>query len=206
MEKICREICEQPTPLNDGMVFSPNTVRGKAIQTEAEYEGVRIEFKGGLNKAIISMQIDIGFGDIISPTPQLISYPTILDLPAPQLHGYTVESVIAEKLETMFKRGVHNSRMKDFFDIWMLSKQFSFSSNRLAKAIQATFNRRGTLLSSSPECFSEAFAADPIKNAQWKSFVRKNSLNLASDTLTDVIRHIRRFLDPALQKLSSKQL
>jgi hypothetical protein len=202
---ICREVCQQHTPVNDGISFFSKAVRGKVIQTESEYEGIRIEFEADLNKAIISMQIDIGFGDIITPGPQFLSYPTILDLPAPQLHGYTVESVIAEKLETMVKRGIMNSRMKDFFDIWTLSKQFSFSSATLAEAIQATFNRRGTIIHTAPECFSKTFAMDSIKNAQWRSFIHKNQLELAPDTLTIVVERISQFLTPILQKLNGSE-
>jgi hypothetical protein len=206
LESICREICRQDVPLDDGISFFANAVRGKVVQSEAEYEGIRIEFEGGLDKAIISMQIDIGFGDIITPGPQLLSYPTILGLPPPQLHGYTVESVIAEKLEIMIKRGITNSRMKDFFDIWTLSKQFSFGSISLASAIQATFNRRGTPIHASPECFSKAFASDTIKNIQWKSFIHKNQLGLAPDTLAVVVDHIGQFLSPILQGLNRDNL
>lgn len=202
LEIICREICEQLTPLNDGMRFFSSTVRGKIIQTDAEYEGIRIEFEGELHKAIVSMQIDVGFGDIIIPKPQPLSYPTILDLPAPQLQGYTVESVIAEKLETMIKRGMINSRMKDFFDIWVLSRQFSCNSNVLNAAIRATFKQRGTFLDSSPECFSERFATHPEKNAQWNSFIHKNRLGLAQNTFAEIIDHIREFLTPVLEEIN----
>lgn len=104
---------------------------------------------------MISMQIDIGFGDIISPAPQALSYPTVLELPAPMLRGYTPESVIAEKLETMIKRGLLNSRMKDFYDVWVLSQQFAFNCATLTNAIQATFKQRRTTLEAAPECFSE---------------------------------------------------
>lgn len=206
LESICREICEQKVELDDGIFFFSNAVKGKVIQTEAEYEGVRIEFEGDLNKAVVSMQIDVGFGDIITPGPQLLLYPTILDLPAPQLHAYTIESVIAEKLEIMMKRGMTNSRMKDFFDIWTLSKQFSFSSKALADAIQATFLQRGTPIHPSPECFSKAFATDPMKSTQWKSFVHKNRLGSAPEALTVVIDHIDRFFAPILQGLSSNEV
>lgn len=201
LETICREICQQATPLDDGIRFFSDAVKGKLIQSEAEYEGVRIEFKGELNKAIINMQIDVGFGDIITPSPQLLSYPTILDLPAPQLHGYTIESVIAEKLEAMVKRGLSNSRMKDFFDIWMLSKQFSFDSETLAAAIHATFTQRGTQIQSSPECFSKEFSGHLQKNAQWSSFIHKNQLGLAPGAFVEVVDHIRQFLDPILQEI-----
>ncbi len=204
LEAICREICMQPVSLADGIIFSSVTVRGKIIQTESEYQGIRIEFESELNKAIINMQIDVGFGDIITPGPKLISYPTILDLPAPKLYGYTLETVIAEKLEAMVKRGISNSRMKDFFDIWTLSKQFSLNSKSLANAIEATFEQRGTPIISSPECFSEAFAKNPEKNQQWHSFARKNSIN--TDSLPDIVDYIKQFLHPILYGISINDL
>ncbi len=205
LEKICREVCEESIALDDGMFFFSNTVKGEVIQTEAEYEGIRVGFIGELNKAKISMQIDIGFGDIITPKPQLFSYPTILDLPAPQLEGYTIESVIAEKLETMVKRGITNSRMKDFFDVWTLSKQFPFNGKILAQAIRATFQQRQTPIDSSPECFSNAFACNPTKIAQWKSFVHKNQLSLAPDSLGIAINQISQFLTPILESAFSDE-
>ena len=159
-----------------------------------------------LNKAIINMQIDIGFGDIIIPESILLSYPTILDFPGPELQGYSVESVVAEKLETMIKRGITNSRMKDFFDIWTLSKQFPFLSKPLAQAIQATFNQRKTPIDSSPECFTKIFADDSTKNIQWKSFVHKNKLSIAPESLTVVVDQIGKFLVPILEGLNSENL
>jgi len=204
LESIFRDISQQEIKVDDGIVFFPDAVRGKVIQTEAEYEGIRIEFEGELNKAIIKMQIDIGFGDIIIPKPQLLSYPTILDLPAPRLHGYTIESVVAEKLETMVKRGILNSRMKDFFDIWILSKQFSFNCETLKQAIHATFKQRGTALQSFPECFLKSFAMDSTKNMQWRSFIHKNQLHFAPDSFETVVDLISQFLIPILQELQKE--
>ncbi|MCI0382263.1 MAG: nucleotidyl transferase AbiEii/AbiGii toxin family protein [Chlamydiae bacterium] len=207
LENICKEICKQSILIEDGITFSSNSVKGKIIQTEAEYDGIRIEFEGELNKAVISMQIDIGFGDIIIPGPKLISYPTILDFPAPQMKGYTLESVIAEKLETMIKRGMSNSRMKDVFDIWTLSKRFSLSSKSLAKAIEVTFQQRGTSISSNPECFSEEFMTNLEKNKQWQSFIRKkNLLNMAPISLAEAVEHIKRFLNPILYGININNL
>ena len=113
LETVCHDICDQVCPVDDGIVFFSHSVKGTKIQADAEYLGVRIEFQGKLNTAIVNMQIDIGFGDIISPKPQMVLYPIILDLPAPQLSGYTIESVIAEKLESMVKRGILTSRVNN---------------------------------------------------------------------------------------------
>lgn len=98
----------------------------------------------------------------------------------------------------MIKRGMLNSRMKDFYDIWALSQQFTFNCTALINAIQATFNQRGTTLEATPECFSEAFIADPTKNSQWQSFIRKTALSSAPISLNAVISEIKKFLGPIL--------
>jgi len=114
-------------PDPDGLLFDVKSVVGQRIAEEADYEGVRVRFRGNLGNARITMQVDVGFGDVIVPGPDEVDYPTLLDLPAPRLLGYSRESAIAEKFEAMVKRGILNSRMKDFFDIWLLSRQFEFN-------------------------------------------------------------------------------
>ncbi len=201
LTNIFQEICQQRTDPNDGIIFLPDSILSKAIQIEAEYEGIRIEFIGDLNKAIVNMQIDIGFGDVITPGPISLNYPTILDLPAPRLQGYTIESVISEKFEAMVKRGMNNSRMKDFFDIWTLSKQYSIDKKILIDAIETTFTQRGTTLDSDPVCFSKTFVNDSIKNAQWKAFTRKNQLTFVSENFAEIVMQIQQTLAPVLQRI-----
>jgi predicted nucleotidyltransferase component of viral defense system len=206
LESICCDICTQVLSFEDGILFDPNTIKGTEIQTEAEYRGIRIEFKGNLNKANINMQIDIGFGDVILPQPQTLAYPTILDFPAPQLQAYTRESVIAEKLEAMIKKGMNNSRMKDFFDIWTLSRQFAFQSKALVSSVKATFQQRGTDFNLFPECFSEAFIDNPVKNAQWNAFILKNHLQSNFLSLKTVILDITAFLQPILNQVQQEDM
>jgi len=110
----------------DGMSFNPETVRGVRITEDAEYGGVRVRVRGGLGNARVSLQVDIGFGDVIVPRPGKVVYPVLLDFPPPELNGYTMESTIAEKFQAMVRLGVLNSRMKDFYDIWWLSRNFDF--------------------------------------------------------------------------------
>ena len=113
---ITKEVCAQ-TVAPDGMVFNPATVKGARIIEDANYPGVRIRFQANLGAARVTLQLDIGFGDVIVPAPHLIEYPTLLDFEAPRLRGYSKESMVAEKFESLVKRGILNSRMKDFFDI-----------------------------------------------------------------------------------------
>jgi predicted nucleotidyltransferase component of viral defense system len=140
--KVTREICQQEVE-PDGVVFDVTDIDAERIAEDADYEGIRIRFRGSLDTARFVIQLDIGFGDIIVPSPESMNYPTILDLPAPHLRGYSRESTIAEKLEAMVKLGILNSRMKDFFDIWFMSRQFNFDGTTLTDAITKTFPQEG---------------------------------------------------------------
>jgi predicted nucleotidyltransferase component of viral defense system len=131
---------------SDGLDFDPATIQTERITEDADYEGIRVLFRGVLDSARVNMQIDIGFGDVVYPGPEESDLPTLLDNPAPRLLCYSRESVIAEKFEAMVKLGELNSRMKDFYDIWLLSRQFNFAGNSLAEAIRLTFERRGTVV------------------------------------------------------------
>ena len=122
------------------------------------------------------MQIDLGFGDVTFPAPKMSDYPTLLDFPAPRLKSYGRETVVAEKFEAMVKLGLLNSRMKDFFDLWLLSRQFDFDGPVLATAIAKTFEHRGTELTLQPTALTADFATDAGKMTQWNAFVRKSRL------------------------------
>jgi hypothetical protein len=151
------------------------------------------------------MQLDIGFGDVVMPAAASLEYPTILDLPAPKLRGYSKESTIAEKFEAMVKLGALNSRMKDFFDIWLLSQQFDFEGQRLAAAIEKTFSTRGTGIQSEPTGLTNSFAEDPAKVAQWRGFIRKNRLTNVPQDFGVVIEAIAVFLGPVAKCLAEEK-
>ena len=188
----------------DGLVFSPETVKATRIAEDANYEGVRIRFKTSLGRARVTQQLDIGFGDVIVPVPQPIEYPTILDFPAPKLRGYSKETIVAERFESLVTLGILNSRMKDYFDIWTLSRQFDFDGPTLSSAIAKTFSNRGTAVESDPIGLTSAFADDPTKQAQWRGFLRKSRLD-ASAELFDVVVVISSFLSPVVAALRSQE-
>jgi predicted nucleotidyltransferase component of viral defense system len=190
-----RDVCRQ-TVEDDGLVFDHESVDGTVIKEDADYEGVRVTFPGSLENARIAMQIDIGFGDVMFPGPELTDYPTILDHAAPRLRGYARETAVAEKFEAMVKFGLLNSRMKDFYDIWLLSRQFDFDGTKLATAIEKTFANRGTAVEEHPASFSPAFASDPTKATQWQAFVRKSRLADEPSELASVVASIATFLSP----------
>ncbi len=161
--------------VDDGLDFDPETIRGERIKEDADYEGVRVRFIGTLDNARINMQIDIGFGDIVYPHPIEAELPTLLDSPAPRLLCYSRESAIAEKFEAMIKLGELNSRMKDFYDIWLLSHQFEFNGNELAEAIRLTLMNRGTEIPEIITAFTENFIN--IKKDQWTAFHKRLGQN-----------------------------
>lgn len=195
-----REICLQEVE-QDGIVFDTSDIRGERIKEDADYEGVRVKFMAFLNRARITMQIDIGFGDIIVPAATSMEYPAILDFPKPKLRGYTRESVVSEKFEAMVKLGILNSRMKDFYDIYLLCRQFNFNGRKLAEAINKTFKNRGTELTDVPTAFTDEFIDNSEKNKQWRAFVKKNRIVDFPADLKDVIMSITEFLKPVIQAL-----
>jgi len=196
---IFRNICNIEFP-NDGIIYLSETLKADKISEAQEYEGVQIKLTGLLNDARIPLQIDIGFGDIIIPAPENIEYPTLLSVPPALLRAYTQYSLIAEKFEAMIDLGVANSRMKDFYDIWQLSKLFSFRGNILQKALKSTFERRRTVYpTSTPFAFTSDFYNNPQKLIQWEAFVKRAKLKISVDSLASVITDISNFLIPVIQ-------
>lgn len=192
---VIKEVCSlkvQP----DGLVFDLESVSGEAIKEDADYSGVRVTFLVTLQNARISMQIDTGFGDVVTPSVNATTYPVLLDFPAPELLSYPRETVVAEKFEAMTKLGTFNSRMKDFYDIWILSRQFSFDGASLADAISQTFANRQTAVTAKPVALTPAFSRDNAKQTQWQGFVRKSKLDGAPSSLSAVIDDLLLFLQP----------
>jgi hypothetical protein len=200
IESIFRDVCRQEVE-PDGLEFDPSRVVGDRIAQDAEYAGVRIRFPGSLGTARVSMQVDVGFGDVVVPAVTTVTYPTILDLPEPRVRGYSRESMVAEKFHTMILRGSFNSRLRDFHDIWVLSRQFEFSGASLATAIRETFARRSTAVDPAVEVLSTQFASAPGKKAQWTGFLRKGRLEGAQSDLSDVIEGLSEFLGPIARSL-----
>ena len=197
-------ICQIPTD-EDGMVFDHESVITERIAEDADYHGVRATFPSQLGNAIIPMQIDIGFSDVITPEATTIVYPVILGHAAPVLRAYNRETVIAEKFETMVKLGELNSRMKDFFDVWLLAKTGQFRMPELSHAIEQTFSNRGTALIDGPVCFTEEFAMSPSKVAQWTAFLRRNRFTNAPNSFLDVVNFVAEFLRPIVISSVEKQ-
>ena len=160
-----------------------------------------------LERVRIHMQVDIGFGDVIVPPPKEIHYPAMLDFPEPRIRAYPREAVVAEKLEALVKLGMVNTRMKDFYDLWKLSRDFDFDGPALAEAIKATFKRRRTeVLSGTPLALTDEFSRDPQKARQWQAFLKKSGLDDEQATLHSVASQLATFLVAPLQATEATQL
>jgi predicted nucleotidyltransferase component of viral defense system len=187
----------------DGLSFDPATVRVEEIRATEEYRGRRVRMVAMLGKARIPLQVDVGFGDAITPAAQELEYPTLLEFPAARLRVYPKESVVAEKLQAMVVLGMLNSRMGDFYDLWWMSRMFEFDGAVLARAIEATFARRRTAIPrATPVALTEAFALEPDKMTQWSAFLSRNRLDVGGVEFADVIQQLRRFLEPCLSALA----
>lgn len=205
-EEIVRAVCGMAVE-DDGLAFSVESVRGDVIKEDQEYEGLRLTLECHLENARIPIQMDIGFGDVVTPAASEVSYPVLLDFPAPVLAAYSRESVVAEKFQAMVMLGMANSRMKDFYDLWILARQFDFQGPLLCEAIGATFERRRTLVPSDlPTGLSPEFSRDQSKQAQWRAFINKSKLDTNEIGLREVVIVLREFLVPPARALATGDL
>lgn len=193
-----REICQVEVE-PDGLTFDSSALRVEEIRENQEYQGQRIQLFAYLGNARIKVQIDVAFGDVITPHAEEIEYPTLLDFPSPHVRAYPKESVVSEKLEAIVTLGMPNSRMKDFYDVWAISKIFPFEGSTLARAIKRTFGRRKTPIPETiPHALSEEFGGDRDKMTQWTAFLKRNGLTEQETDLASVISELRTFLIPPL--------
>lgn len=199
---IFKEICDAEVE-DDGIRFDAATVTAERITEEADYEGIRVKFVGYLEGARIPIQIDLGFGDAITPAPIEAELPTLLDLPAAKLLTYPRESVIAEKFEAIVSLGMANSRMKDLHDIRSLSREFAFTGDVLSEAIAKTFKTRRTEFPTGQVLvFTSEFFDNEDKKKQWAAFCNKNRTYIAEISLEAVCRELEQFLMPVVEAVN----
>ncbi|BED92912.1 MAG: nucleotidyl transferase AbiEii/AbiGii toxin family protein [Candidatus Paraimprobicoccus trichonymphae] len=191
LKSIFNEICDVES--DDAIIFDKSTIISERIKEDADYEGVRIKVLAYLEKTRKMFLFDIGFGDVVIPKPVEMEYPSLLNKENSRIFAYSLESVISEKFEAMIYLAELNSRMKDFYDIYSLCKNFDFDGKILQKAITETFNRRKTILPENPTVFSNKFPDLKEKQLQWTAF--KKRIKFASDAeFYDVLSKIRIFL------------
>lgn len=199
LEAACQEVCAVQAE-EDGLQFLPESVKGAAIREENIYDGVRLTLRAMLGKARIPLQIDIGFGDAVTPDPELIEYPVMLGLPAPRLRAYCRETVIAEKFHALVDLGLRNTRLKDFYDLWVLAGKYEFDGGVFAETLRATFERRRTPLPAEiPLGLTADFADASRKQQQWQAFLRRGKLRAGELPLPEVVAVLQGFLLPPLQ-------
>ena len=198
---IFQSLCSM-TVGDDGLKFDPETVTAEEIRESHAYEGIRVHLSGELSGAKIKLQFDIGFGDVVTPDPEEIEYPSLLDQEMPKLKAYPVYTVIAEKFEAMVKLGMINTRMKDFYDLGILIQKFELEDALLKKAIKATFDRRRTAIPKEiPLAFSKEFYEDATKKKQWSAFLNKNGIK-DEKNLKEVVSSLEKFLMPIVDSIN----
>ena len=200
LTRIIQEIFEVPCEEEDGIIFLKESLSLEDTQIESDYNGLRALFIASLDSARVSMQIDIGFGDIVTPEKESIIYPSLISMQNPLLLGYTPETVIAEKLETVVRRNVINSRMKDFYDIWTLSRQFSFSGSTLKLAIINTFQNRGSFIDQKLlEALFDDLKNDRATRKRWEQFLKRSRIEISPPDFGTLLGEILNFITPIVK-------
>ena len=202
LQAIFRELCSIPVE-DDGLTLIADSVQVETIRDETEYGGIRVRLFGDLAGARVPVQADIGFGDAVTPEAKVAEYPTLLGNPAPHLRVYPRETVVAEKYQALVNLGMANSRMKDFYDLWVIARKFDFDGQTLSEAIHNTFSCRQTPLPEhTPSGLSPGFYEDSRKSTQWNAFVRKGMLVTSPPSLTEICLFLETFLVPPTQALT----
>lgn len=199
---IFTEVCDAPVQA-DGLTFEPASMIVQEIRENQIYRGLRCRVRGWLGNARGDVQIDVGIGDTVTPQPIESVFPTLLNMPAPRVMVYPLETVVAEKLDAMVQLGLRNSRMKDFFDLWLALNEFDFDGRVLAEAARRTFERRGTQMEAEPIFLTDSFAGDPTKTTQWRAFLRRSGLTGTPPDFRKIIEEVRAFLWPLVSAIAA---
>lgn len=196
-----KEIVGCDNSAEDGIRFMPESVSASDIAVERKYPGVRITVIAFLDTVRKELTFDIGFGDVIIPNPVSMEYPTIIDdMESPKLNAYSLETVVAEKFQTMVEKSVFNSRMKDFYDLYRIITVHKFDDEILLTAIKATFENRHTDFSNGRIVFTHEFATDETLEKRWKAFCNKTKIENPL-SFQETMKIITDFIKPYWEKL-----
>lgn len=199
VEEVFRNLAELEPPVDDGLVFDPETLRLETNQKDGDYQGVRVKMIAFLGDTRIHTQVDLGFGEALHEAPERVELPVLLELPPPYMRVYPAAAAIAEKLEAIVKFGRATTRFKDFFDLYILREEKPFDGAKLQAQIEATFRRRGTEIPASvPGGLSEEFGADIESQRTWEAFLDRSDAKGAPDSFSEVLAALRAFLLPVL--------
>jgi hypothetical protein len=198
IRRVFHDICLTKVD-DDGLRFETPAMEIEATQGLRLFGGFRVNIPASLGKVRLQIRIDLGFGDVVTPVPKRITYPTLLDLPAPRLAAYHMETVIAEKTEAIVKLGATNTRTKDYFDLLALSRNFPFKGSNPVSSLAATFHARNTPIPmDDPPGLADDFATDGASSTRWHSFLRRNSL-ADEATWPEALTAVRTFVLPPLR-------
>lgn len=201
LKRVFCEIADLPGEEEDGFRIDSDSVHAVPVREDDQYGGVRVAMIARIGKVKVPIQVDVGIGDAVTPSPKMASFPSLLSLDQPAIKIYPRETVIAEKFQTIVKRGMANSRMKDYYDLWVLSRDEAVDLNIVKTAIARTFQRRMTDIPvSTPYGLSDEFGNDAGKEKQWAAFVRKNRLDCRCMSLLDIVSSVRSFIWPIIEK------
>ncbi len=191
--------------VEDGLRFDPDSIVTDDIRDDQEYHGIRVRLVAFLGNARLAIQIDVGFGDAVIPTPKLIEYPVILDYPPPCIRAYHPATVVAEKFNAMVVLGMMNSRLKDFYDVHVILDDMDIDDQVLADAIESTFKRRKTPLSDeTPLVFTDGFINDETKETQWRAFLKRSLLTDYDMTFSQIVHGIQERLWPIVLRVNNR--
>ena len=198
MKTVFQDIFSQD--VDDALVFDADSITVEDITEFKEYHGLHVSAVGYLDRTRIPIGIDIGFGDVIYPDSVKMDFPVILDMEAPRVNAYSLESSIAEKLEAIIHNGYLNSRYKDFYDIYILSQNYEFGYETLHNAVVETFENRKTKMTMDSAAFGEEFLSDPVHQTRWKAFLKKKKA-LTQVSMPDVMKRVKTFARPLLDEV-----
>lgn len=203
LQQIFADVCVAEV-VDDGLHFDPNSIVTDDIRDDQEYHGIRVRLMAYLGNARLAIQIDVGFGDAVTPSPTTIEYPTILDFPAPRIRAYRPATVIAEKFNAMIVLGMMNSRLKDFYDVHVILRNMNIDDQELADAIQATFERRNTSLPDEmPLVFTEDYINDGNKETQWRAFLKRSQLADYDLPFSQIVHDLQQRLWPIVLQINN---
>ena len=199
LKKVFNEICS--IPIEDGIVFDTSSITTQEIDKDGDYKGIRVKFTAVMGSSKTPISIDLGFSDKMIPEPREINFPTILDDPSPSLRAYCLETIIAEKFEAITKLSLTNSRMKDFYDLYMILTEQELNKEVLKESIKATFEHRKTPLTLSPLAFTSLFYGDVNKQVSWESFLRNHKITNIPTDLSVIVKTLKYKLIPLVKNI-----
>lgn len=206
VKDVFRQVVEVDVPHDDGLELDPETFRVEEIQEDGDYAGVRLKMTVALGDTTIPTQVDLGFDEALAEEPVRVRLPVLLDYEAPEIKVYGPGAVVAEKLEAVVRFGTINTRLKDFFDLYVLSSERSFEAENLQRQVAATFSHRATEIPSNvPGGLSDEFARDPKAQTQWTAFIRRSEAERAPERFRDVVTQVREFGYPVLKAVAGKE-